>query len=138
MALPSGLAEVVQGEEYVARFLFSSNSYNAAGVKWTAFDPNPVNGETSVFRSPSEIPESLWDAGRELSRGRVNSLHGAALLQAESVFDAGLRIVPSEPPAAHANINGWPVSANDPAMQKARRIELAKLLAQRATLVVTP
>ena len=136
MALPSGLPEVVHGDEYVARFLFSSNSYNSTGVKWTAFDPSTVNGETSVFRSPSRISESLWGMGKELANGRANKLHGAALLQSGSVFNAGLRIAPSEPPPAHANIVGWPELVQDPAMQKASRMELAKLLAQRATLVL--
>ena len=47
--LPSGLADIVEDEEDVARFLTSSKQFNAVMIKPSAFLPNPKDGKKSEF-----------------------------------------------------------------------------------------
>ena len=132
--LPSGLPEIVDDTEDLARFLTSSSQFNTAGVKPSALLPNPKNAETSVFRHGSESSESLWRIGDQYLAGS-RTLHGAAIFKAKHVRDASLEVSAQEPPPRHANIVGWPLSQNDPEMTKAERIERAALIAQYAELV---
>lgn len=129
--LSSGLAEIVDDEEDLARFLTSSSQFNAAGVKPSVFLPNPNNGETSVFRHGSHPTEALWQM--YVARGRT--LYGAAIFKATHVRSASLDVVAQEPPPRHANIVGWPWSQTDPEMGKAEQKERAALIAQRADFV---
>lgn len=131
--LESGLPKDIKGEETLARFVMSSSHYNAHGIKYTAYLPNPRNGETSVFRYAEKWAESLRAIGESAARNRGLQLHGTSLVLAQVVFDAMLRLVAVEPPPRHANIVGWPVLANDPARQKAAQKERAMLIAQAAS-----
>lgn len=132
--LPSGLAEFVGDEEDLARFLTSSNYFNAVMVKPAAFLPNPKNGETSVFRHGGQPRASLWRIANEhVSANRT--LHGAAIFKAKHVRSALLEVVAQEPPLRHANIVNWPSSLTDPEMAKAEQKERAALIAQHAEMV---
>jgi len=132
--LPSGLSEIVDDEENLARFLTSSSQFNAVGVKPAAFLPNPKNGETSVFRRGGHPRESLWRTAEEYLAG-ARTLHGAAILKAAHVRSASLDVKAQEPPPRHANIVGWPWSKTDPEMGKAEQKERAALIARDAELV---
>ena len=132
--LSSGLAEIVEDEEDLARFLTSSSQFNAAGIKPSAFLPNPKNRETSVFRHGSHPRESLWRTAEEHLAG-TRTLHGAAIFKATHVRSAALDVVAQEPPPRHANIVGWPWSQTDPEMGKAEQKERAALIAQHAGFV---
>ena len=133
--LPSGLAEAVDDEEDLARFLTSSSLFNAVMVKPAAFMPNPRDGETSVFRHGGEPRDSLWQLARDHAIGE-RTLHGAAIVRTRRVREVGLLdVVSSEPPPRHANIRGWVWSADDPDMGKAERKEQAARIAQHAELV---
>lgn len=133
--LPSGLADIVDDEEDLARFLTSSSQFSAAGVKPSALLPNPRDSETSVFRHGRNPSESLWLIGAEYVAG-ARTLYGAAIFKAAHVRSALLDVVAGEPPPRHSNIVGWP-SQIDPEMQKAERKERAILIAQHAELVRT-
>jgi len=130
--LPSGLSDVVDDEEDLARFLMSSSHFNSMAVKHAAFLPK--EGETSVFRHGSELREQLWQIAANHVPGD-RTLHGAAIVKARHVRAARLDVVASEPPPRHANIVGWAWSASDPEMGKAERKEQALLVAQHAELV---
>ena len=132
--LASGLADTVDNEEDVARFLTSSGHFNAAGVKPAAFLPNPKNGETSVYRHGSHPPASLWQIAKN-HVGAARTLHGAAIVKAKHVRSALLEVVAQEPPPLHANIVNWPSSQADPDMAKAEQKERAALIAQHAEVV---
>ena len=132
--LPSGLSNVVEDEEDLARFLTSSRQFNAVMAKPAAFLPNPNDGETSVFRHGSDPRESLWRIGNE-HVARDRTLHGAAIFKARHVRSALLEVVAQEPPPRHANIVGWPSSQIDPELGKAEQMERAALIARHADLV---
>ena len=132
--LPSGLAEIVGDDENLARFLTSSRQFNLIGAKPAAFQPNPKNGETSVFRHGSYPRESLW----RIASGHLSAaltLHGAAIVKAKHVREALLDVVAQEPPLRHANIVKWPSSITDPEMAKAEQKERAALIARYAEVV---
>ncbi|MEI6605535.1 MAG: hypothetical protein WCP35_09515 [Verrucomicrobiota bacterium] len=63
-----------------------------------------------------------------------SGLHGAAIIAARAVKDAGLDVIAAEPPPRHANLRGWPL-AMDPEARKARRKALAIVIADQATFV---
>ena len=90
--LSSGLAEIVDDGESLARFLTSSSQFNSIGVKPSAFLPNPRNGETSVFRHGSQPKESLWQIGQNQLAGS-RTIHGAAIVKTIHVRSAGLNVV---------------------------------------------
>lgn len=131
MSLPSGLLEIVEDQEDVARFLTSSNHYNSTMVKPAAFMPSPKNGETSVFRHGAEpLDELKLIAQKEI--GAERRIHGAAIVMAAVVREAGLEIRAKEPPPRHADIIGWKWAGDDPEYGKAEQKELAALIAQKA------
>lgn len=132
--LPSGLAEVVEDEEDLARFLTSSGQFNSVMTKPAAFLPHPEDRETSVFRHGSEPREALWRIGIEHVAGS-RKLHGAAIVKARYVRSALLEVVASEPPPRHATVVRWPWLA-DPDLQKAQQKERAALIAQHAELLL--
>lgn len=78
MNLSSGLPEHVGGSEDLARFLTSSNHYNATMVRPTAFMPNPKNGETSVFRHGAEPLQELKSIA-QAEVGEERRIHGAGI-----------------------------------------------------------
>ena len=122
--LSSGLPEIVEDGEDLARFLFSGH-YNSTAVRPAAFLPSKEQ-ETSVFRHGAKPPKELWKLGSELaSSGR--ELRGVAIVKARDVRNVGLDVIAAEPPPRHAAIRNWPTD-NDPILQKARQKELAILL----------
>jgi len=132
--LPSGLPEVVADEEDLARFLMSRSQFNSTMVKPSAFLPEIEDRETSVFRHGSEPRHTLWALGDELAaQGRT--IHGAAIIKAQSVRNAQLDVIADEPPPRHAAIRNWGGTENDPDLRKAQHKELANLLARDAQLL---
>lgn len=132
--LASGLPEVIAEDEDLARFLTSSNQFNAAMAKPAAFLPSPKGRETSVFRHGSEPRDALWAIGVEhVAQGRT--LHGAAIVKARDVRAVPLDVIAEEPPPRHAAIRGWPWLSEDPELQKAQQKERAAVVASKATLL---
>lgn len=132
--LSSGLPEHVSDTELLARFLTSDSQFNSAMAKASAFMPGTVDAKTSMFRQAPEPQAALWaTADREL--GPERRVRAAAVLTAAHVRQATLDVEAHEPPLRHANLVGWPQGASDPETTKARRKELALLLAQAAMLV---
>jgi hypothetical protein len=131
--LPSGLPDIVEGEEDIARFLTQSSHYNAQMAKPSAFLPSPRDRETSVSRHGCEPTDQLWAIGLE-SAGERN-LHGAAIFKAFVVQKAELQLLADEPPVRHAVIRGWPWLNSDPELQKAQQKEKAVVIASEALLL---
>lgn len=132
--LPSGLLEHVADEEPLARFLTSDSQFNRTMAKGSAFMPGPLDAKTSVFRQDTLALPALWQLG-DLEIGPERRVRAAAMLTAAQVRRAMLDVQSHEPPAKHANIVGWPTEGGSPDANRARRKELALLLAQAATLV---
>lgn len=132
MSLPSGLPEEIEGDEDIARFLTSSSHYNSIAVKPVAFLPNPKNGETSVFRHGAEPLDEL-KAIAQKEVGQERKIHGAAIVKAEVICEAGVEVIAKEPPPRHADIIGWPWKKEDRAFGKAEQKEIAAFIAQRAS-----
>ena len=133
--LPSGLPDIVADEEDLARFLTSSNQFNAQMAKPAVFLPSPRDRETSVFRHGSEPRDALWAIfAQDVMRTRT--LHGAAIVKVRDVKSAQLEVIAAEPPPRHAAIMGWPWLDNDPELQKAQQKERAALVASKAMLLL--
>jgi hypothetical protein len=124
--LTSGLPDTVDNAENLARFVYSESHFNANGPKPSAYLPSS-DGETSVFRHGPETPEALWALNL-----RQCKLYGAAIVQTHEARAVGLEVIADEPPRRHAVIKGWPVNADDPILEKAKRKELALAIASRA------
>ena len=127
--LPSGLPEHVADSEDLSRFLTQSNQFNSVMAKPAAFMPHPIHKNVSVFRIGADA-ERLTKTWQETVTGD-RTLKGAALFKASDVRAAGLEVNASEPPPAHANIEGWPWQSDDPDEQKARQKEIAALVASK-------
>jgi hypothetical protein len=132
--LPSGLPELVEDDESLARFLTSSNHFNTQMVKHAAFLPS-AERETSVFRHSGDPPGELWAIGAEHLGGRV--FHGAAIVKAGEVRATNLDVSADEPPDRHAVIRGW-LWLEDRDLQKAQQKERAILIASKASLRFKP
>ncbi len=135
------LPGLVADSEDLARFLASSSWFarTTGRVKSSAFLPAPDN-DTSVFRSSGLTPEALWAHGSHYyvdEEGVPKRHHGAAIVSAAVVRKAGIDAIPEEPPPLHANLRGWPIDP-DPAIEKAKRKEVAATIAENATLRVLP
>lgn len=124
--LPSGLPEVVDDLEELARFLTQSSQFNAKMAKPAALLPNPKDGETSVSRHGPDPRDELWQLG--LAAAGTRPLYGAIIFEARVVRAAQLEVLADEPPPRHAVIRGWPRVDNDPELQKAKHKELAALI----------
>lgn len=81
--------------------------------------PNQKNGETSVFRISGIANDEIWDIGE---RDAPKPILGRADIITLYVLKTNLQVFPSEPPARHANIVGWPAEKSK---QKLIAIELA-------------
>jgi hypothetical protein len=132
-ALASGLPKVVADEEQLSRFLTQSSQYRGGRVKPASLLPDRAFLNTSVFRVGKDEAalKKTWAAVNDANR----TLHGAAVLSAETVRKNGLEVRAEEPPPRHANIERWPTS-DDPELQKASQKEIAVKLAAEATLVL--
>jgi len=129
--LASELPEIVEDDEDLARFLTSSNQFNAKMAKPGAFLPSGDDRETSVFRHGSEPRAVLWTIGDTHLAGR--KFHGAAIVKARDVRAALLDVFADEPPPRHAAIRGWPWQ-DDAESQKAERKARAAEIANKAIL----
>jgi len=130
--LPSGLDELIAGEEQLARFLTQSSQFNSKMAKPAAFLPSLKDRETSVSRHGSEPAGSLWAIGLQAAGDR--KLYGAAIFKARAVTAAQLEVLADEPPPRHAAIRGWPWIERDPESQKAAQKERAAAIASEAAL----
>lgn len=134
--LPSGLPFEIVEEERLARFLKHKSCFSATKgvVKYAAFLPGRHDGKTSVFRHPGEPAMELWTIACRALASDV-TVYGAGIVVASDVKRAGLEVIASEPPPRHANIEGWPLH-DDPDMAKAAQREVAKAVAEHATLLL--
>lgn len=133
--LPSGLPDLVDDAENLARFLTQSSQYNKIMVKPAAFLPSTTTGrETSVSRHGAEPVDALRALG--LIAAGVRTLHGAAIVSAAVVRSVGLDVLADEGPKRHAVIRGWPWGESDPDEDKARRKKMAIEIARAADLVI--
>jgi hypothetical protein len=132
--LPSGLPDLIAGEEDLARFLTQSNQFNASMAKPAAFLPTPKDRETSVSRHGRNPLENLWALGRDAAGSR--NLYGAAIFKASTVRNAQLEVMADEPPPRHAAIRSWPWIDSDPDLQKAEQKKQAMLIASEAELLL--
>lgn len=130
--LLSGLPNHVADDEELARILRSSSHFNTLGAKASAFMP-ARDGMTSVIRHGSEPREQLWRLAQD-TLGADISVHGAAILRVKKVREQDLDVLPEEPPPRHANIVGWPMSA-DPELQRAQQREIALVIAAGSTVI---
>jgi hypothetical protein len=131
--LPSGLPDLVDDDEDLARFLTATSEFNRAGVRHSAFVPH--KGERSVFRHGAEPRQILWQIAHTYGVALNRTLHGAAIVKARRVRDVQLDVEASEPPPRHANIIGWKWSEDDPDFGKAEQKEQALQIAEYAELV---
>lgn len=131
--LASGLSSSIADEELLARFVVQSSWFakTTRRVKHQAFLPAPDN-DTSVFRTEREPTDAFWAGGEAELNGRP--VYGAAIVAAKIVRKEGLDVLAEEPPPRHANIRGWPLNADDPIEQKARRKAIAQALSEEASL----
>lgn len=132
--LPSGLPEHVEDSERLTRFLASRSHFNSEMAKPAAFLPNPKHRNSSVFRMAGDETEvkAVWDATTDGER----TLKGVAVVLAKEVRLQSLDVIAEEPPDAHANLEGWPWSGEDPDLAKAKQKEIASEIARRSTLIV--
>lgn len=132
--LPSGLSETIRDEEDLARFLTQGSQFTALMAKPSAFLPNPKDHETSVSRHGSDPREELWAIGFAAAGER--KLYGAAIVKAEVVRATQLEIYANEPPPRHAVVRDWPWDSADPDLQKAKRKEIAAVIASQSVLLL--
>jgi hypothetical protein len=104
--LPSGIPNIVAGEEDLVRRLTQSSQFSALMAKPAAFLPSPRDRETAVSRHGSEPKEGLWAIG--LAAAGERNLDGAAIVKTRVVRSAQLEVLADEPPPRHAVIRGWP------------------------------
>lgn len=128
--LPSGLPEVIEDDEDIARFLTQSSHFKRDRVNPSAFIPGKRDRETSVSRHGRTPIAALCSLGRAAAGQR--KLYGAAMIKAADVSSAELSIAADEPPDRHAVIKGWLWLGNDPALEKAQQKERALILASMA------
>ena len=135
MALPSGLPENVQDEEWISRFLTSRSSHcNTRVVKPAAFMPNSKNGRLSVARHDAEpLKESERIAKEDFGLGKA--AFGVALVKAKEFRKQMLDFDADDRPPRHADVIGWPWQRDDPVFDKAEQKEKAAALAQKARLL---
>jgi hypothetical protein len=131
--LPSGLPEIVDDGESLARFLTQSGHYNHIQAKPVAFLPNPNDRTTSVSRHAADAVDELWAIGEMVVAESGRNLHGAVIIEASAIRKIGLDIISDEPPPRHAVISDWPWEGIDPEAEKARRKDLANQLASAAS-----
>lgn len=100
---------VVNSEEVITRFLFSSKSFRADGtLRHSEFMP-PKNWRMSVYRTDNLSDEEVLAVGKtyvEPERGKP--IIGRADLKAIEIYNCGLTINPTDDPhPLHANVEGW-------------------------------
>ena len=122
--------------ERVSRMLFHASSFTASTrrVDFRAFEP-PRKGEhtqeLSVSRTEGLAEADVWLHADLFVGSEVIARADFRLeaINATAVNEFRLRLVPSEPPPRHANIEGWPPVENG---------EIRKQLAQQLRLNASP
>ena len=132
--LPSGLPENVGDDEDLARFLPHESLFTAAQARPAAFLPNPKDRETSVSRHGREPTESLWELGIQAAGQR--HLYGAAIVKARVPRASRLTVGADEPPPRHAVLRNWAWLDDEPYLDKAKRKEIAAVIAGKADLIL--
>lgn len=136
MALPSGLPEVVDNDEFISRFLTQSNHYSQAFVKPVAFMPNSKNLRLSVVRHDANpVSESERIAREDFCLPKA---YGVAVVLAEDVRLEELEFDANDMPHRHADVINWPWIASDPEWSKAAQKLKAIALAQKAARILFP
>jgi hypothetical protein len=125
---------MVADEEDLSRFLTQSSHFASGMAKPAALLPSPKHKNTSVFRIGSD-PERLRQTWAETMTGD-RQLKAVALFKAGDVRAAQLEVIAQEPPAAHANIEGWPWLENDPDLQRAQQRQRAQDIASQTTVIL--
>ncbi len=103
-------------------------------AKPSAFLPNPKDRETSVSRHGHEPEAELWALGLIAAGDR--KLYGAAIVATNVVRAVQLEVLAVEPPPRHAVVRGWPWDGADPDLQKAKRKEIATVIASQSDLLL--
>lgn len=113
----------VTDSEVLARFVLSRGWIRSSNgtVKPDAFIPYPWP-DLSVTRHVGLSIEEIWQIGQTVADSRPATLYGRADIQALSVTNQSLQIVPTREPKNHANITGWP---KDKPAQKIIALQLA-------------
>lgn len=132
MSAGQATAAGIQPGDPLARFIFSTSHFSRENerVKHNAFLP-AGDGKTSVFQIKEIGEAETWVIGEEVAEKRKQPLHARGDIVAADVSKVGLRVVPSEPPPRHANIEDWPAEKS---AQKLKAIDLA----DAAKLVLKP
>lgn len=132
MSSGQGTGATIQPQDPLARFIYSSSHIRreTKSVKHNAFMPAADN-KTSVFRTKELSEAETWAIGEEVAERRKQTLHARGDIVAADVSKVNLRVVPSEPPPHHANIEDWP---DEKSAQKLKAIDLA----DAAKLVIKP
>ncbi len=115
--------------EPLTRFVFDKDYYRPSdnSVKHPAFMPNK-NMRTSVFCIRELEDTQIWGLANEHVIPILQKpLIGRADIKVSDATDIGLDVVPSDNPARHANITGWPG-------ERSKRKLLALKLAAKAAL----
>lgn len=125
--------EAVTSEEILTRYILEKAHFSVDNnrVKYSAFLPNPTNGETSVFRISGVSERDVWGMGTEyVAKEREKTLKARGDVIAIKVLNKKLNVTPdTETHPRHANITGWP-------QDKSERLLLAKELENDFRLVV--
>lgn len=130
--LPSGLPDLVDDEEAIARILRSSRHYSSGAVKAAGYMP-ASDGALSVLRHGAVPVDALWQLATE-TLGVDVTIHGAAICKAGVFREKDLEVRADEPPLRHANVVGWPTDP-DPELQKSKQKEIALALASKSALL---
>jgi hypothetical protein len=132
MRAEAGNAAEIASRNPLARFIYSSSHFSRENnrVKHNAFMP-AADGKTSVYRTKKLSETETWTIGEEVADQRKQTLHARGDIVAADVSKVKLRVVPSEPPPHHANIEDWPAEKS---AQKLNAIDLA----EAARLVIKP
>lgn len=116
--------------EPLSRFLFSKRVYNVEKMRLrsTAFLPERISLETSVFRTLGLNADEIWSIGEHhVAQPTGRALHGRGEVLAQVPRRFGLKVRPDNQPERHAAIAGWPT-------EKHKQQMLALQLAEEATL----
>jgi hypothetical protein len=116
----------IANAERLAIYVLDSGKMKVAGVHWRAFLPD--DGERSFFRTDGLSAPEIAAIGQQwVGDPKGRDIRGWAELLGQAVADnPPLYMVPSEPPAGHGVIVGWPDE-----IQERNRLALA--LAQAST-----
>lgn len=132
MSAEAGNATGLAPKDPLARFIYSSSHFSRENnrVKHNAFMP-AADGKTSVYCTKELSEAETWTIGEEVADRRKQTLHARGDIVAADVSKVKLRVVPSEPPPRHANIEDWPAEKS---AQKLKAMDLA----EAAGLVMKP